>query len=344
MALRRRDFWDALPELRTVNLQVIADWRTVEKDDAGFVDTPYIDPTTAVQSFQTLLKDIVAPMRNIKNLRVGWAGGGEHAEGLHSRNKHVLPSPLLDEAWISNTPPLNAVLESSMPRFPHVEHLTLTNCWLTPFAVTALAKVHEKMQLAKITFDFVSLTAVPRGQPAPPANAQLQQAVQQLQQLQQQVNLPNLQNQWGTNYAAAAVGAALLNGNANAAQLATWFNNNNHPAQPNPFVPVAAGGGGGNANANANATPDWRGPHRDGSWPYLLDIISPGRNLGDFDGGAQYSHADLRRINASSLAEIQLVSCGYCRISGARFDQSAVEPAVPFHRSAWFNKKMNSLA
>lgn len=185
-ALNRPDFWDALPNLRDVTLMVIPGWRTVEKDEAGFVRTERLDPTSQVDTFCGLLQAQVAPRAMITKLTLGYTTGGEHAEGLHARNKLLMPVPLLPlrarmhpELTI---PPMETatvqdpnMLRQALARFPHLEELTVRNCWITPSALMQFVKVHDDYTLKQLTLDSVSLTAMLR----PSGNVQAANAAQQ---------------------------------------------------------------------------------------------------------------------------------------------------------------------
>lgn len=177
--LNRSDFWNALPELSDVTLIVIPGWRTVEKDEAGFVDTPRVDPTGQVDTFCELLQAQVSKRSKISKLTIGYTTGGEHAEGLYARNRLLMPAPLLplrarlheDAAF----PPIETVtmqdahmLQQALLEFPGLEELTLRNCWITPSALLQFARVHDGHALKHLTLDSISLTAVLR----PSANAQ----------------------------------------------------------------------------------------------------------------------------------------------------------------------------
>ncbi|KAF1986329.1 hypothetical protein K402DRAFT_332809 [Aulographum hederae CBS 113979] len=244
----REDFWSALPQLHTVTLMVIADWRTVTKDAAGYVSTHSVNPRQAADAFHSLLTETIAEITSIKDLRIGWASGGEHAEGLHGRNQHVLPCPLIvNNAWFSrerSTPEHQRYLDALMPEFPHVENLTLINCWMTPYSVLSMVAKHRTASLKKLTFDSVSLTTAP---------------------------LPE---------------------------------GNRHPVIP----PL-------------NPNPPYLGPFRDGSWPTILDVISPGKTLDDFNTP---SSADRAILDSSNLEAISLISCGYTRVILEPWDQSAL--------------------
>ncbi|KAF2492489.1 hypothetical protein BU16DRAFT_466962 [Lophium mytilinum] len=410
-ALCRQDFWDALPQLKTVTIQVLPDWRNVVKDEAGYVETPRVDPQHAIEPFYQLLKDMISPRKNIKNLTIGWAAGGEHAEGIHARNKHILPAPVLlsSDALLLHPSQIGGVMLS----FPYVQQLTLRNCWVTPPALQELVKKHDKTRLTKLTLQSVSLTAMPRvlanQNAAQNANQNANQNLNGVFNLQNQLQaMANVQqahnaaqnNGVGNQPNAAGLQLGLPNGAAQqggppqqlialqiqALQLQINHLQNQQGAQAQAQIP--------NMQAQLQAhlhvqnqlqahippgfPPGFVAPQqqqqaqqvhqlvqqhqqqqqappplpqvsaqsavrtqpREGSWPYILDIISPGQNLADF--GSSHSHADADR--ESSLRELELVSCGYVRLPHANLDESGLEPAHAFLRHPFFSKRYNALA
>ncbi|UPX16649.1 uncharacterized protein EKO05_0007039 [Ascochyta rabiei] len=191
--LNRADFWNALPNLKHVTLMIVPGWRTVYKDEAGFVDTSVMDPTERVDIFCELLLAQIASRPTIKKLTIGFTTGGEHAEGLHARNKLLMPAPLLPlEARMHADPLLPTVetalvqdgniLQQALLRFPYLEEFTLRNCWITPSALLEFVKIHDKYCLKHLNMDSVSLTAMLRpignahaAQQANPQNAAVAQ-------------------------------------------------------------------------------------------------------------------------------------------------------------------------
>ncbi|CAD0108099.1 unnamed protein product [Aureobasidium uvarum] len=157
--LCRHDFWTALPKLQEVKLAVIPDWRTVERDEAGIVETKDIDPSIAVDKTYSLLQDFIGVRPNITKLNFSWAAGGEHAEGIFARNHHILPAPITAVARSTATAPK----DDELIDLPHLRDLTFSNCWFTPVAIVAIVKKLRTKTLKKIKFDSVSLTAMPRG-------------------------------------------------------------------------------------------------------------------------------------------------------------------------------------
>ncbi|KAJ4360139.1 uncharacterized protein N0V89_000699 [Didymosphaeria variabile] len=160
--LNRQDFWSALPNLEKVTLMVLPCWRAITKDDAGVVDTPKINPSSEIDSLIALLKRIVNDRPKVHTLTIGWATGGEHAEGVHARNKLLQPAPLLGTDMITNQ--TAAALRMALVQFPYVERLTLKNCWVTPLLVQEFVRIHDNLNLKHLVLDSVSLTGVLRPQ------------------------------------------------------------------------------------------------------------------------------------------------------------------------------------
>lgn len=156
--LSRHDFWTSLPKLQEVTLAVIPDWRTVERDDAGVVETKDVDPSLAAEKTYALLQDFIGVRPNITKLSFSWAAGGEHAEGIFARNHHILPAPITSVAR-STTIMQN---DDHLINLPHIKDLTFSNCWFTPISIVAMVKKLRRESLRKIKFDSVSLTAMPR--------------------------------------------------------------------------------------------------------------------------------------------------------------------------------------
>lgn len=78
---------------------------------------------------------------------------------------------------------------------------------------------------------------------------------------------------------------------------------------------------------------------REGSWIYLLDLISPGLNLSDFQ--SPHSLADPDR--QTSLEAVEFISCGYAKLPCLPYDQSAIEPVNPVPKGPVFAKKAIAL-
>ncbi|KAK3057599.1 hypothetical protein LTR09_001783 [Extremus antarcticus] len=401
--LARPYLWDALPCLHDVVLRISPDWRSVDKDDSGAVVGKWENPTEAVRIFHKgLLCQRISSRESIKKLTIGWVGGGEHAEGIFARNNNLLPAPItaLDHCTANST--LFGVV------FKRVEHLTLSNCWITPPALKGLIKSHEGHALKKLTLDSVSLTTHPKFTAAAnvqgAAGVQFQQALAAAQtqfanNLQAgpamvPVNTPNLvglnaqqtallQQQWqlqvqqmqqifqnqavnqlqanlniGAQPVLNANGAPNFNNMANFPPLppAGGANAIVHPPAPavqlNQFqvqlpahvqmqMPIP------NAANAASVTPShWTEGYRDGSWPDVLNKISPGPIFSDYRTAPEPWEEQLPERPESSLQTIELKSCGYAKLAREQpFDQSALEVLDDRHIQGrpWFMKRWASL-
>ena len=142
--LCRHDFWDSLSGLSKVEICAIPEWTSVTKDAAGFVTSAMAYPSRALVQFKTLLTEIIALKRNITHLSVGWIGGGEQANGIYARNKHVLPAPIMHTS------------HQSPMTLPYVKTLKLSNCWMTPGTFRML--FGRNSSLERLVCDSFSLT------------------------------------------------------------------------------------------------------------------------------------------------------------------------------------------
>ncbi|KAI9849872.1 MAG: hypothetical protein M1837_000086 [Sclerophora amabilis] len=156
--LERKDFWATLPNLNTLSLFVIPDWREISKHGTSFISTVPIEPSSAVSRVHGILEQYISPLASVKTLRIGWVGGGESAPGYFARNRHILSAPIVPLSFdlldVSKPFPLLAL--------PHVENLTLSNCWVSPRALIAFVRNLKYKGLRTLKLDSVSLTALPR--------------------------------------------------------------------------------------------------------------------------------------------------------------------------------------
>ncbi|KAL8804898.1 MAG: hypothetical protein Q9182_002300 [Xanthomendoza sp. 2 TL-2023] len=152
-SLQRNDVWRALPCLENLTMLVSPDWRQVLRDAQGNIYTRPIHPTDAQTRFWTLLDKIFAWNNSIKTLKIGFVDGGEHATGMFARNRNILPAP------IDRIPYNPQSWKQSILKLPHIENLTLTNCWLAPSTLISFFTNHQAPNLKTMTFDSVSLTA-----------------------------------------------------------------------------------------------------------------------------------------------------------------------------------------
>lgn len=156
-SLQREDFWTALPQLNNLTFLVSADFRNIYKNDAGVVESSDIQPSGAATQFSTLLKSVIARVKNIKTMRLGYSGGGEHQTGIFGRNQFVMPAPLVNYTESS----VFWQTHRDVLALPHVEHLTLENCWIAPPILKTFVAHTRRAKLRTLTLDSVSLSAHP---------------------------------------------------------------------------------------------------------------------------------------------------------------------------------------
>ncbi|KAL8933125.1 MAG: hypothetical protein Q9216_006512, partial [Gyalolechia sp. 2 TL-2023] len=155
-SLQRDDIWCALPNLEKLTVLVLPDWRVVSKDEQGDVTTKRIKPSDAQYLFQAFLSKIFKTNQSIKTLKIGYVGGGEHAPGMYARNQNILPAPIMRFPLPNAGIAFNGTLY-----LPNVEHLILSNCWLTPEVTKTFLSTMQSAALKTVNFESVSLTADP---------------------------------------------------------------------------------------------------------------------------------------------------------------------------------------
>ncbi|KAI9726276.1 MAG: hypothetical protein M1828_001549 [Chrysothrix sp. TS-e1954] len=161
--LFREDFWDSLPHLDCFEIIVLPEWRDVKRDAAHVAQTSAVFPSRAGINFYHLLQTVIGRIETIKELKFGWALGGEHQEGLWARNEYLLPAVVTTPAAALTKQP------KTILNLPHVESITITNAWISPNAFKKFINVHARRKHFKaFTFDSVSLTCYPK--PPPPAD------------------------------------------------------------------------------------------------------------------------------------------------------------------------------
>lgn len=362
--LSRESFWNALPGVSDVTIHVKPDWRTVERDNAGFAETSQRQPSEAVNTFyKCILRDRLCLRSSITKLNIGWAAGGEHAEGIFARNNHVLPAP------ITQLEHSTAVNDQVALVFRFVEHLTLHNCWMTPVTLESLLNNHASKALKNLVLDSVSLTAHPRflydaqgalpnqvplagqnqgpqGQWNPTTGAFVMPAAQAVNNQQQQQ-----QNQNPIQMPMPNLGVANIGNNAQqtAAGLPLPI------AFPPPIGPVAGQILWGIVPhpppppPHAGPVPSphyshWSDGHREGSWAQVLDKLSPGKVFRDFLPHVRGREEQLSKRTKTNLQSIEFQSCGYVKLLlNSTFDQHAIDTGTGQSLSAWFHIRQIAL-
>jgi len=286
--LRRSDFWDSLPQLTSLSLAIIPDWRDVVKLPTSWVQDIRVAPSQSVSGVYQLLEDHISHRKNITTLHFEWLCGGEEAPGLFARNQHILAAPLVFKAMV------NRVRPPQVLSLPYVEHLSLKNCWISPHIMTRFGLSFRKLALQSLTLQSVSLTASLPGnaQPNPlagngvnPQNAQ--QAVNQAAANNLLVNFQGLA--------------------AFAGQVA--------PAPPAPQAPIAS---------PHDQVPAWLEDPRIDSWAHIINTLTPGSTLADMRYARGHGEKPQTR-NRGNITTLHFESCGYVRLP-LDFDQTVLDP------------------
>ncbi|KAI6908104.1 hypothetical protein KC334_g4755 [Hortaea werneckii] len=358
--LARETFWIALPSLAKVTLHVKADWRSVAKDDAGMACVCPEPPSDAVIAFHDLLAERVVGRQTIKTLDIGWVDCGEHAEGILARNSHLLPAPI-------SSPQKMLTNRGTRLVFTHLEHLTLTNCWLSPPALRNLVRNHAGQNLTKLTLDSVSITADPgenaaaqhnnpmaaglgaigggQGQMQPPAPAPNPlantQSIWNPPHHHQNLYLtgPNLPQAQGN----AQMQQPMIGGHQAFANLPMTLQA--QVVQAAGQIPAQNAGPAAAAGAHHQAYAQYLlEGYRLGSWPEILNSISPGPRFSDYLEPPKPWEEQPPAREPTALNCIEFKSCGYDVLPNiVDLDQSVFErPAAQRlreGRSSWFDQR-----
>lgn len=282
--LKRKDIWMTLKTLSSLTIMVSPDWRDVVKPNDRPVETPFIHPSFAANHFFDFLEQSIGNVEKLATLKIGYVGGGERAQGLFARNKHVLPAPivLFDRSRMT----VDRVTKSLT--LPHVKHLTLSNCWVTPDTITLFIDKMQKMNLHTLVLDSVSLTAQPgidrsNFTPADP--------------ILREVPTPPVAS------AMAAMMAAnpILAGASPVVQL-QMIQDIQESQGESSFDPFP------------ETLRDWIGvTYRKGSWPEVINNITPGKTLDQMRFKYGFTSDEPSPRSARSLRDIDFISCGYIR-------------------------------
>lgn len=159
-SLMKAEFWETMTCLSSFHLGVIPDWRRLHKDDTGGVSQTRISPIETYGAVFNLLHKYVGEQKNIKHVSFEWISGGEFAVGKSQRDRYIMPAPVLAEA--PNMVELQTRFgEEDVINLPHVERLTLKNCWFTPHVFLNVVKKMSRETLRDLELESVSLTGPP---------------------------------------------------------------------------------------------------------------------------------------------------------------------------------------
>lgn len=157
----RHDLWNSLSQIKSVSVGVIADWRRISVPSTGFIDERPISPLRAVAQVFKLLNGYIGQQPNIESVHFEWICGGELAPSSFQRNMYVLPAPFFER------PELMAVISSPIHNaddllcLPHVMHLSLKNCWVSPHVMLQELRQLALSSLEKLELESVSLSGPP---------------------------------------------------------------------------------------------------------------------------------------------------------------------------------------
>ncbi|CZT03604.1 uncharacterized protein RAG0_10326 [Rhynchosporium agropyri] len=285
--LRREDFWDSLPALRCLSLAVIPDWREVKKEATSWVQDSRVSHSQAVSAVYALFTQQIGRREHIKDIHFEWLCGGEYAPGLFARNQNILAAPVVSSAMNM----VNRSQQQDVLDLPHVENLSLKNCWFSPHILKQFLNPMRKGVLQSISFDSVSLTSrITRG--ATPGH---------ITQGAQNAQLPQL--------AAQAVANNFVN------------------LQPNPFGGLITQVPNQSVTApHPNAPPLWLEGPRSGSWADILNRLTPSTTLEDIRYARGYAY-EAEPAEPTRLTKLSFESCGYVRVP-LDFDQTVLEAGM----------------
>ena len=284
--LRREDFWDSLPALQKLSIGLIPDWRDVVKLPTSWVQDNRLPPSRAVEGVYQLLNEHITTRSNIKNLHFEWLCGGEETPGLFARNQHILAAPLVSTAMEM----VNRANAVEVLAIPHIQHLSLRNCWISPHVFTKFGLAFRKGALQSLSLDSVSLTAtLPLNAQPRPLTANNNHGM---------INIPAIgvlpQNHLHQNFLHQNIFHAAMQAAA-------------PPAPP----------------ANDTVNQPWFEPPRAGSWAHLIDVVTPGQNLADVRYAREVG-PEPAISEPTALKKLKFTSCGYVRLP-LDFGQASIE-------------------
>ncbi|KAH0543230.1 hypothetical protein FGG08_002394 [Glutinoglossum americanum] len=294
--LCRADFWSSIGNVSTLALNIIPEWREVTKLQIEDVEASDVLPSKSAGRVFTFLRDWIGPNTSIKTLSFGWVGGGEHAPGIYARNKNVMVAPLLMRADLMLRLMWRHMIGSVSPLLllPHVENLTLSNCWLSPAALASFTSNMEMYSLKTLRLDSVSLSSGPfKDRPL------------HLQPI------PGRRPSWAEGpFGPHPPGSVAIDNTTR--QLAR---------DPPPWPPVP--------DFYSTADRKWLEAPRPGSWVDVIEDISPGITLAELRH--RFGLTDQPPAPRSSrIQRIEFESCGYILLLGYSFDQRVLRCPKPW--------------
>lgn len=289
--LQRQDIWTTLENLESLVLMLSPDWRDITQNDQGLAETPKIKPSEASRQFHRFLKTCIAKAQNITKLKIGYIGGGERAQGMFARNKNVLPAPVMLLAQKVGGSIAVLIL-------PYVQHLTISNCWITPGALEDFVSNMATNRLENLVLDSVSLSAPLNATPSAVFNRPM---IRDL--------APHM---LGLPAPPPAVGLAGIKKSKTGYRRFLFLRGAHTTICDHLSAP-------------STEPLDWlQNDPYPGSWPYVINRVTPAENL----NYKRYLHGFViekpTRQPRSTLRHIQFISCGYVRLLKASVDQTNI--------------------
>lgn len=326
--LYRSDFWKGFPNLANVSLGVIADWRRISNPAPGYVGEQAVSPVDAVPKVHKLLNSFIAKRSCIESLHFEWICGGEFAPSFFQRNQYILPAPFLEKAEDMASLGGAKVEEGQLLSLPHVKHLSLKNCWVSPHVFLQTIRQMGLASLKKLELESVSLSGRPTHQVQfllpPPLGAGVSAFA------------PNPVAQQHPTGPQQIVAPIFAGTNANPVDVLTGlYTDDFDDGPPSPSSSPPATGVG---------SPDWF------TWAGMLEHFSPGLNTrkhtGDQASGTAAEGSWESRLTSSckylpmasrlpkdekeyEIGCLSLKSCGYVAIDCSTLNTRALFPGVP---------------
>lgn len=213
------------------------------------------------------------------------------------------------------------LLKNGLILLPYVENLTITNCWIIPNILQLIVKEHSKRALRTLTLDSVSLTH---------NVAKLARVLgmnRPLMNVLQNGNAPSVRrghvragsadrplgSRQMSQSATPGVGPPQVNRSQGFSNFSPPSGRRHQPGVSRTFIHLPLG----NQDLVSSG---WPVPIRAGSWPAILNSISPA--IITTSDASTSRNTSILPLN-SCLEIIEIKSCGYCLVhlpSSARFE------------------------
>ena len=155
-------FWGSLPQLDTVHLGVVPEWRRMALTEQAGVNEEQATPSTSADTVFELLS-VISKQKRISVLFFEWLCGGESGPGSQ-RNRFILPAPFTRHAE-QHLDPRITFTSGALIELPYIRYLSLKNCWSTPHTFLYVIQAMARQSLTDLKLESVSLTGLPHWSP-----------------------------------------------------------------------------------------------------------------------------------------------------------------------------------